>query len=104
MKADSTTANTASLVAGYVTSIVNAYNASHSGQTNLQPVRAEIRLWFNPGLDSLKFTGPGVFVLVISMKSPLIACLPLAKESEPKTILQGYASSISAIEFVLGKI
>jgi len=104
MLADGSDANTASLVAGYVTSIVNAYNASHSGQTNLQPVQAEIRLWFNPGLDSLKFTGPGVFVLVLSMNAPLIACLAMAKESETKTILQVYVSSISAIEFVLGKI
>src|SRR5258708_23121042 len=104
MLADGSDANTASLVAGYVRSIVNAYNASHSGQTNLQPVQAEIRLWFNPGLDSLKFTGPGVFVLVMSMNAPLIACLAMAKESETKTILQVYASSISAIEFVLGNI
>src|SRR5258707_12528357 len=104
MLADGSDANTASLVAGYVTSIVNAYNASHSGETKLQPVQAEIRLWFNPGLDSLKFTGPGVFVLVMSMNAPLIACLAMAKESETKTILQVYASSISAIEFVLGKI
>ena len=71
MLADGSDANTASLVAGYVTSIVNAYNASHSGQTNLQPVKAEIRLWFNPGLDSLKFTGPGVFVLChVHVRSP----------------------------------
>ncbi len=45
MLADGSDANTARLVAGYITSIVNAYNAAHAGSTSSQPVKAEIRLW-----------------------------------------------------------
>jgi len=102
--ADGSDSNTANLVAGYVTSIVNAYNASHAGRMDLQPVQADIRLWYNPGLDSDKYSGPGVYVLCLSMFAPLLACLAMAKESETNTILQVYVSSISAIEFILGKI
>ncbi|MGA7168406.1 MAG: ABC transporter permease, partial [Candidatus Sulfotelmatobacter sp.] len=39
-----------------------------------------------------------------SMFPPLLASLAMAKESELKTILQVYVSSISAHEFLLGKI
>jgi ABC-2 type transport system permease protein len=67
-------------------------------------VQAAIRLWYNPGLSSKKFYGPGVFVLGISMFPPLLAALAMAKEGEQKTILQVYVSSISAHEFLLGKI
>ena len=48
--------------------------------------------------------GPGVFVLALSMFPPLLASLAMAKEGENKTILQVYVSSISAHEFLLGKI
>jgi ABC-2 type transport system permease protein len=102
--ADGSDSNTASLIAGDVTAIVNAYNVSHAGRTAPQPVQAQIRLWYNPGLDSKKYSGPGVFVLCISMFAPMLASLAMAKESETNTILQAYSSNISALEFVLGKI
>ena len=38
------------------------------------------------------------------MFPPLLATLAMAKEGEQKTILQDYVSSISAQEFLLGKI
>src|SRR5258708_26728033 len=38
------------------------------------------------------------------MSPPLLAALAMAKEGEHKTILQVYVSSISAHEFLLGKI
>jgi ABC-2 type transport system permease protein len=95
---DATDANTAKLVQGYATEIVANYTPSAA------PVRAEIRLWFNPGRESKKFYGPGIFVLGLSMFPPLLAALAMAKEGEQKTILQVYVSSISANEFLLGKI
>jgi ABC-2 type transport system permease protein len=45
-----------------------------------------------------------VFVLAMSMFPPLLASLAMAKEGEKKTILQVYVSSISAHEYLLGKI
>ena len=101
---DGSDANTATLVSGYATQIVNAFNQQHASAAQAAPVVAEVRLWFNPGLSSNKFYGPGIFVLGISMFPPLLAALAMAKESEQKTILQVYVSSISAHEFLLGKV
>jgi ABC-2 type transport system permease protein len=95
---DATDANTAKLVQGYAGQVVASY------QESTAPVKAEIRLWFNPGRESKKFYGPGIFVLGISMFPPLLAALAMAKEGEQKTILQVYVSSISASEFLFGKI
>lgn len=102
--ADGSDANTAALVAGYVTSIVSAYNQSHGRAQGAAPVRAETRFWYNPGLDSQKYSGPGAYVLNLSLFAPLLAALAMAKESETKTILQVYVSNISAHEFLLGKV
>jgi ABC-2 type transport system permease protein len=101
---DGSDSNTASLVSGDADRIVRAYNSANASATSPPPVQAEIRLWYNPGLSSKKYSGPGVFVLAMSMFAPLLASLAMAKEGEKKTILQVYVSSISAHEFLLGKI
>jgi ABC-2 type transport system permease protein len=101
---DASDANTAKLTAGYAGQIARAYNERASSVQRPGPVQTAIRLWYNPGLSSKKFYGPGIFVLGISMFPPLLAGLAMARESEQKTILQVYVSSISAHEFLLGKI
>jgi ABC-2 type transport system permease protein len=103
MLVDASDANTAKLTAGYANQITRAYNQRIAG-TRAAPVQTAIRLWYNPGLSAKKFYGPGIFVLGLSMFPPLLAALAMAKESEQKTILQVYVSSISAHEFLLGKI
>lgn len=100
---DASDANTAKLTSAYAAEITQSYN-SKIGAANPQPIQTAIRLWFNPGLSSRKFYGPGVFVLGLSMFPPLLAALAMAKEGEQKTILQVYVSSISAFEFLLGKV
>ncbi len=96
--------NTASLVRGYATAIVNAYNAIHSGATAPQPVQAEIRLWYNPVSRARSTQGRACSFSRCRCIAPLLASLAMAKEGEKKTILQVYVSSISAHEFLLGKI
>ncbi len=101
---DGTDANTAKLIQGYAGQVSRAYAQRTAGATRPQPVKADVRLWYNPGRVSKKFYGPGIFVLGISMFPPLLAALAMAKEGEQKTILQVYVSNITAHEFLLGKI
>lgn len=101
---DAADANTAKLVNGYAGQINRAYIEQNTSSGSLALVTPEIRLWFNPGRVSKKFYAPGIFVLGLSMFPPLLASLAMAKEGDQKTILQVYVSSISAHEFLLGKI
>jgi ABC-2 type transport system permease protein len=104
MLIDASDSNTAKLVAGYAGEVTRAWNASYAGPGQAAPVQAAMRFWFNPGRSSKKFYGPGMFVLALSLFPPVLAALATAKEGDQKTILQVYASSISAHEFLLGKI
>ena len=104
MLIDASDSNTAKLVAGYAGEITRAWNAGNGGAGQAAPVQAAMRFWYNPGRSSKKFYGPGIFVLALSIFPPLLATLATAKEGEQKTILQVYVSSISAHEFLLGKI
>jgi ABC-2 type transport system permease protein len=101
---DGSDANTARLVAGYAQQVTRGYNQQAGIARGPEPVQAAIRLWYNPGRSSKKFYGPGIFVLVLSIFPSLLAALAMARESAHKTILQVYVSSVSAHEFLLGKI
>src|SRR5438552_1404453 len=104
MLVDGSDSNTAQLVSGYAKEVASAYNKGTAGPTQQGPVHAAVRIWYNPGRSSNKFYAPGIFVLNLSLFAPLLASLAMAKEGEEKTILQVYVSSISAHEFLLGKI
>ncbi len=104
MLVDASDSNTAQLIQGYATRITAAFNAVNAGEGRPAPVAAAMRFWYNPGLSAKKFYGPGMFVLVISLFPPLLATLAMAREGEQLTILQVYVSSISAHEYLLGKI
>jgi ABC-2 type transport system permease protein len=61
-------------------------------------------MWYNPGGESNKFIGPGAFAVILALFPPLLAALAVSREGEQKTILQVYVSSISAHEFLAGKV
>ena len=102
---DGSDANTARLFAGYAGGVARGFNASQGGRAGRPAaVQTAIRFWYNPGLSSPKFYGPGIFVMSLSMFPPLLATLAMAREGERKTILQVFVSNITAFEFLLGKI
>ena len=101
---DATDSNTARIVQGYVNQVTQSFNRSSGAMKGAALIGAQVRLWYNPGRSSPKFYSPGIFVMGLSMFPALLAALAMAKEGEQKTILQVYVSSISAHEFLLGKI
>ena len=100
---DATDTNTALLLRGSAGLVTRAF-VRQLGPTDQAPVRAATRLWFNPGREPKKFYGPGMFVLGLSIFPTVLAALAMSREGEQHTILQVYVSSISAHEFLLGKI
>ena len=101
---DATDTNTALLARGGAGQVTRAFAEQLGAAAPSPAVQAAIRLWFNPGREPRKFYGPGMFVLALSIFPPLLAALSLAREGEQHTLLQVYVSSISAREFLLGKI
>src|SRR6185503_13459317 len=100
---DATDGNTARLIRGSAAQITRAF-AQQIGSTPAPAVQTATRLWFNPGREPRKFYGPGFLVLTLSIFPTVLSALAMSREGEQKTILQVYVSSISAHEFLLGKI
>src|SRR5258705_12618980 len=104
MVVDATDSNTARLTRGSAGQITRAF-AQQVGAPGAAPaIQTATRLWFNPGREPRKFYGPGFLVLGLSIFPTVLAALAMSREGEQKTILQVYVSSISAHEFLLGKI
>lgn len=101
---DGTDTNTALLVRGGAGQITRAFSREISGAGETGAIRTATRLWFNPGREPRKFYGPGMLVLALSIFPTVLAALAMSREGEQQTILQVYVSSISAHEFLLGKI
>lgn len=102
---DAADANTANILRGSATALTQTFFAGLRPAGAPPPaIRAEARLWYNPGRDSDKYIGPGVFAVILALFPPLLAALSLSREGEQQTILQVYVSSITAHEYLLGKV
>ena len=103
---DGTDANTANIVRGYASATNSEFvqNRQAAGSTNsTNPVSLRSRLWYNPGLKTLQYIGPGALAITVALFPPLLAGLATAREREQSTILQVYASSLTGAEYLLGK-
>ena len=101
---DGTDANTANVMRGKAAAITQAFSTQLQPASMQAAIRPQIRYWFNPGRSDLEYFGPGVLAFGMAMFPPLLAALALSREGELKTILQVYVSSITAFEYLAGKV
>lgn len=100
---DGTDVNNARIIRNSIQGVTNFFMQEHGLLPNTNSITAKIRLWFNPGrLESL-YIVPGVYGVILWIFPSLLAAIAMVREKEKGTILQVYASSISAIELLLGK-
>ena len=97
---DGTYASTAAIVSAYGRAIIYSF----PGGALTLPVRPELRIWYNPELRSRNFIVPGLFAVILMAFAPLLTALAVARERESGTIAQIYASPLTRLEFILGKL
>lgn len=64
---------------------------------------ADVRLWFNPGRKESLYIVPGIFGVILWVFPSMLAAIATVREKEEGTIVQIYASDLSATEWLLGK-
>jgi ABC-2 type transport system permease protein len=101
---DATDSNAATALGNYADSLNTAW-ALKSGiqQPPAKGVVLEQRLWYNPGLSDRVYFGTGGLGLMLIIFPALLGALTTAKEYETGTIIQAYASSLTAVQWILGK-
>jgi len=103
---DASDANSANIMRGSASTITQAFVATMRPPNvhNVVPIQPHVRLWFNPGRQSSVNIAPSMLAVGLSLFPPLLAALAMSREGEQKTILQVYVSSITAWEYLLGKV
>ncbi len=100
---DATDVNNARVIRNSIQAVTNFFMQQEQLIPSIGAITAHIRLWFNPGrLESL-YIVPGVYGVVLWIFPSLLSAIAMVREKEKGTILQVYASSISATELLAGK-
>jgi len=102
---DGRNSNTALLIEGYATTILNdfalAWTASHGGAA--PPAVLDVRTRYNPTLASRWFIVPGIVALLTQVEVLLVVGLSVAREREMGTFDQLLVTPLRQIDILLGK-
>ncbi len=100
---DGTDVNNARVIANSIRATTSFFLSSQGLVSGTPKVVPNVRLWFNPGRKESLYFVPGVYALILWLYPSLLAAIAMVREKEQGTIVQVYASSLSAFELILGK-
>ncbi len=102
---DGRQSNTALIVLGYATNILNQFNEDWIAAHGLQqpPASLVVRAWFNPNLVSRWFVVPGIVALLNLVVAIVVTALSVAREREVGTFEQLLVSPFRPLEILVGK-
>lgn len=100
---DGTDVNNALVIENSIRATTDFFCRSAGLQPGSSRVEAQVRLWFNPGRKESLYIVPGAYALILWVYPSLFTALAMTREKEQGTIIQAYASNMSAVELLLGK-
>jgi ABC-2 type transport system permease protein len=100
---DGTDVNNARIIKNSIQATTKFFLRDSGLQPSTDKVIAHTRLWFNPGRQESLSIVPGLFAVILWIYPSLLTAVAMVREKETGTILQVYASSLSATELLLGK-
>jgi len=106
--ADGTDANSTNVALGYTGTLVSSFArelAAESGRGRATPlVSADVRVWFNPQLESKDFMIPGIIALLLLVVTTNLSSMAIVRERELGTLEQLNVTPIARWELILGKM
>ena len=107
--ADGTDSNSTSVALGYARSVVASYSAERSalrvpGGVRAAPIAADVRVWFNPRLESREFMVPGILALLLLVVTTNLSAMAIVREREVGTLEQLNVTPLARWELIVGKL
>ncbi len=107
--ADGTDANSTNIAVGYASNLVGAYAeellaARMPGGRLPASLRADIRVWFNPQLESKFFMIPGVLAILLIVMTVVLASMGIVREKETGTLEQLNVTPLRRWQLIVGKL
>ena len=86
-----------SLVAGYALDLLPPQAAA-------PPVSLELRVWFNPELESRDFMIPGIVALLLLVVTTNLSAMAIVREKEVGTLEQLNVTPLARWQLIVGKL
>jgi ABC-2 type transport system permease protein len=107
--ADGTDSNSTNVALGYTRLLVAGYaedllSKRFAGRPPGQMVTANIRVWFNPELESRDFMIPGIVALLLLVITTNLSAMAIVRERELGTLEQLNVTPLARWELILGKL
>ncbi len=107
--ADGTDANSTNIAVGYASNLVAAYAqrllaARLPGGRLPAGLTADVRVWFNPQLESKFFMIPGVLALLLIVMTVVLASMGIVREKETGTLEQLNVTPLRRWQLIVGKL
>lgn len=106
--ADGTDANSTNVALGYAGNLVASYARELAAETGRGPaaplVTADVRVWFNPELESRDFMIPGILALLLLIITTNLSSMAIVREREVGTLEQLNVTPIARWELITGKL
>ncbi len=108
----------AETTAGYVTAINAAASVEiataalarrtglppESVRRRLQPIRIEVRNLYNESVETINSLAPKLMMVILMISPPFLTALGVVREKETGSIYNVYASTVTRLEFLAGKL
>lgn len=104
--ADGSEPNTAQFIQSYSQGLIADWQrAALPGGAALEPpLNLETRFWYNPTAKSVQFLVPGAITVIMTLIGTLLTSLVFAREWERGTMEAMFATPVSRMQLLLGKL
>lgn len=100
---DGTDVNNARVIRNSIKATTRFFLRDSGLQPDQPRISLRTRIWFNPGRKEALYIVPGTCAVILWIYPSLLMAIALVREKEQGTIVQVYASDLSATEFLVGK-
>jgi ABC-2 type transport system permease protein len=103
---DGSEPNTAQYIQSYSQGLISVWQSrlSDAGQSLLPPLGLQVRYWYNPAAKSVQFLVPGAITVIMTLIGTLLTSLVFAREWERGTMEAMFATPVSRMQLLLGKL
>ena len=107
--ADGTDSNSTGVAMGYAQTLISGYvqdlaAAASPGIPVTALVQPEVRVWFNPRLESRDFMIPGIVALLLLVITTNLSAMAIVREKEIGTLEQLNVTPLARWELITGKL
>ncbi len=101
---DASDPNTGSAMAAYASAVIASYEVEVGAMGSRVRIVPEVRMRFNPTLESVNLFVPGLIALVLTLVTALMTAISLSREKERGTLEILLVSPLHPWQIILGKV